>query len=100
MKLQRTQIYLPSETHRRLSRDAADRGTSLAGYVREVVEEHYSRRGARGHDSFAALIGCVDEAPPGDVARDGNRYRDAALEDRLRKKLGGIRTRTRQRPRR
>jgi len=94
MKLQRTQVYLPSETHRRLGRDAAERGVSLAAYVREVVEAHYLRRGASPSSSFDDLIGCVDEAPDSDVATDGARYRDDALLARLRRKLGRTRGRT------
>ena len=102
MKLQRTQVYLPSETHRRLGRDAAERGVSLAAYVREVVEVHYARRGAAPSASFDDLIGCVDEAPAGDVAREGERYRDELLDARLRRKLGQAppRIRTRKRTRR
>ena len=97
MKLQRTQIYLPTETHRRLGRDAAERGVSLAAYVREMVEAHYVRRGAALSSSFDDLIGCVGEAPEGDVAADGTRYRDDTLRARLRRKLGQTRARARTR---
>jgi len=100
MKLQRTQVYLPTETHRRLGRDAAERGVSLTAYVREVVEAHYLRRGAAPASSFDDLIGCVGDAPEGDVATDGARYRDDVLLTRLRRKLGHARTtRTRTRKR-
>jgi hypothetical protein len=88
MKLQRTQVYLAGEIHRRLGRDAAERGMSLAAYVREVVEAHYARRGAAPSSSFDDLIGCVDDAPAGDVATDGPDYRDRALRERLARKLG------------
>ena len=94
MKLQRTQVYLPGDTHRRLGRDAAERGMSLAAYVREVVEAHYARRGAGVSASFDALIGCVDEAPTGDVATEGAEYRARALRERLARKLGRPRART------
>lgn len=93
MKLQRTQVYLPGDTHRRLGRDAAERGMSLAAYVREVVEAHYARRGAGPSSSFDDLIGCVDEAPVGDVATEGTTYRDRMLRERLERKLGRSRTR-------
>ncbi len=99
MALQRTQVYLPTETHRRLGRDAAERGVSLAAYVREVVEAHYLRRGAAPSSSFDDLIGCVDEAPAGDVATDGARYRDDLLLRRLRRKLGQRTARARARKR-
>ncbi|MCC6766547.1 MAG: hypothetical protein IT293_17950 [Deltaproteobacteria bacterium] len=92
MKLQRTQLYLSSETHRRLGRDAAEQGVSLAAYVREVVEAHYARRGAAPSASFDDLIGCVEEAPAGNVAKDGTGYRDELLHERLRRKLGRTRT--------
>lgn len=88
MKLQRTQVYLPGDTHRRLGRDAAERGISLAAYVREVVEAHYARRGVAPAASFDELIGCVDEAPAGDVAVEGSDYRERALHERLARKLG------------
>lgn len=88
MKLQRTQVYLPSDTHRRLGRDAAERGISLAAYVREVVEAHYVRRGVAPSASFDELIGCVDEAPAGDVAVEAPDYRERALRERLARKLG------------
>jgi hypothetical protein len=82
-----------------LGRDAAERGVSLAAYVREVVEAHYVRRGAAVSASFDDLIGCVDEASGGDVATDGARYRDEMLTARLRRKLGQSRARTRTRKR-
>lgn len=88
MKLQRTQVYLPSETHRRLGRDAAERGKSLAAHLRDLVEAHYARRAAAGPSSFGDLIGCVREAPAGDVGRDADAYRDAAVRERLGRKLG------------
>ena len=97
MKLERTQIYLPSGTRRRLGKDAAERGVSMTAYLREVVEEHYARRSAAAASSFDDLIGCVDDAAASDVSREGDTYRDAALEERLQKKLGA---RTRSRPRR
>ena len=81
MKLHRTQVYLPGDTHRRLGRDAAERGMSLAAYVREVVEAHYARRGAALSASFDDLIGCVDETPAGDVATAGADYREQALRE-------------------
>lgn len=37
MKYHRTQILLDAEEHRRLLREAAERGISLAAYVREIV---------------------------------------------------------------
>jgi hypothetical protein len=95
MKLERTQIYLPSGTRRRLGKDAAERGVSMTAFLREVVEEHYARRSAVAPSSFENLIGCVDDAPAGDVSRDGDTYRDTALADRLRKKLGTRRRATR-----
>lgn len=88
MKLQRTQGYLPGDTHRRLGRDAAEGGGSLAAYVREVVEAHYARRSGPPASSFDDLIGCVGEAPASDVAREGDRYRDGLLRARLDRKLG------------
>lgn len=93
MKLLRTQVYLPSETRRRLRRDPAERGMSPAAYLRDVVEAHYSRRGAPAAPSFGDFIACVDEAPVGDVAAEAERYRDERLLARLRQKLGGSRQR-------
>ncbi len=100
MKLERTQIYLPSGTRRRLGKDAAERGVSMTAFLREVVEEHYARRSAPASSSFDGLIGCVDDAPASDVSRDGDTYRDVALDERLRKKLGTRKqpTRRTQRP--
>lgn len=60
--LQRTQIYLDPEEHRRLKTEAAERGISLAGYLRQIVAQRAARaaqQAANGDSPYEGLIGIV-----------------------------------------
>jgi len=43
MLVNRTQIYLPPEQHQALRQEAARRGISLAGLIREIIAEHLEK---------------------------------------------------------
>ena len=93
MRYQRTQIYLQPEAHRLLSEEAKNRGLSLTGLLREIVTLHVRERvSAYRPRGFDALIGVAGDGARTDVAREGPKYLDEAMELRLRKKLGGPRT--------
>ena len=89
MKYQRTQIYLDPGEHKELLGEAASRGTSLAGLVREIVASHLREKSAvYGAKKFDAIIGIASADEPTDVAAHEEEYRGEALEARYRKKIG------------
>ena len=80
----RTQITLRPDTHRRAKRRAAERGISLAEYLRQVVD---SDLGEQPKGDISAIIGLFDTAASGgsDVARFKEQYLDEAYwQDHLR----------------
>ncbi len=98
MTLQRTQIYLDPDQHRRLSEEAAARGLSLAALLRDLVRGHLESRGApAGAKSFDAITGIVDLDAPTDLVGDWDAAMADAMEKRFRKKTGTARTRRRPR---
>jgi hypothetical protein len=88
VSFQRTQVYLDAEDHRRLKQEAARRGLSMTGLLRDIVASHVRERVApyepRGFD---AIIGVAD-GPASDVARDERALLSQAYGERLRRKLG------------
>lgn len=88
MSYKRTQVYLDPEDHRRLVETSKRRGVSLTSLVRDIVAS-YVRQGsaARVPKGFDAIVGLSD-ADPTDVAKDEQSVREAALEERLQRKLG------------
>ncbi|MGH2829427.1 MAG: CopG family transcriptional regulator [Actinomycetota bacterium] len=90
MGYQRTQIYLDPDEHRRLVREAAERGISLAAYMREIVANRAGEQDAphdtRSWDNFIGAIsaGAVryDDDPDAEVAE--------AIEWNYRRKMGEI----------
>ena len=93
MSYQRTQIYLDAEDHRRLKLEAGRRGQSLTGLLREIVARHVRERVAPYRPlGFDTIIG-IARGPVSDVARDERELRDAALDARFKRKLGGRRAR-------
>lgn len=65
--LQRTQIYLDPEEHRRLKTEAAERGISLAEYLRQIVAQRAARAGEQatyGDSPYEELIGIVHGGLP------------------------------------
>jgi hypothetical protein len=80
----RTQITLDPDAHRRAKRRAADRGVSLAEYVRQVVDRDL---GEQPKGDISAIFGLFDTGPAGgsDVARLKEQYLDeAAWQEHLR----------------
>lgn len=99
MTLQRTQIYLDPEQHRRLTEEAASRGVSLAALLRDVVGKHLDGRGApAGVKSFEAITAIVDLDAPTDLVGDWDTAMSEAMQQRYRKKTG--KAKTARRPRR
>ena len=89
MTLQRTQIYLDPEQHRRLIEEAALRGVSLAALLREVVGKHLERRGApTAAKSFDAITAIVDLDAPTDLVGDWDTTMSEAMQQRYHKKTG------------
>jgi predicted transcriptional regulator len=71
--MDRTTISLPPELHRKLRLIAAERGISMAGLIREALEEKTTSRkrnfisagaGASGHGSLAEESGELKLDPP------------------------------------
>lgn len=61
--MKKTMIYLPDDVHRYLTREAAERGTSMAELVREAVAEYRTARGTEEEvTGIDALIGCLDDS--------------------------------------
>lgn len=74
----RTQIYLSEEQHEAATRLARQRGTSLAGIVREALDCYLASNADRGaapwaDDPVSALAGSLELPPlPGDGASDAD----------------------------
>lgn len=75
--LQRTQITLPSDEHRRARRRAAELGISLAEYLRRLIRSDLESPARRG--DVAALFDLGDSGGS-DVAREKDSYLGAAVE--------------------
>ena len=64
MVYKRTQIYLDPEEHRRLVREAAERGLSLTEYLRRVIGDRAGEeRVSYAARTWDALIGIIDSGP-------------------------------------
>lgn len=94
MRYARTQVYLEPDDHRRLRREAAERGISLAALLREIVANHvredlapYRKKG------FEAIVG-IAETDASDAASDARALGDAARQERLARKLGDTKRRS------
>jgi len=64
--MKKTMIYLPETDHERLQRVARERGTSLAGVIREAVVRYLDEQPTRPRPRF---IGCA-AGPVGDNASE------------------------------
>ncbi len=81
----RTQITLDPDSHRRAKRRAAERGISLAEYMRQVVDRDL---GEQPKGDISAIIGLFDTGASGgsDVARFKEQYLgEAYWQDYLRR---------------
>lgn len=88
MRYTRTQIYLHPEDHRRLREEARARGVSLTALIRDIVSSFVSQQRPPPPQGFKPLIGLA-EGDLTDITREERHYREAVLDSRLRKKLGG-----------
>ena len=79
--VQRTQIYLPTEEHRRARRRAAELGVSLAEYVRRLVREDLAGPSRSG--DVTALFAFSDSGGA-DVANHKDDYVGEAVASRRR----------------
>jgi hypothetical protein len=85
---QRTQIYLEPDQHRKLSEQAAARGTSLAALLRELVAAHLRGGAVGGSKTFEAITGIVDLDAPTDIVGDWDSEMSKAMGSRYQKKAG------------
>jgi len=69
--LKRTQIYLESEQHRLLKREAAEKGVSLAELVRQLASDHLHKEPHR--EDFARIV-ALGASGVADVSEDHDRY--------------------------
>lgn len=81
--LARTQISLDSEMQRRARRRAAERGISLAEYLRGLVASDLAEPPAREDPSYVFGLGSSGGA---DVARDKDRMLGEAVATRRRRR--------------
>jgi hypothetical protein len=78
----RTQVTLDADAHRRAKRRAAERGVSLAEYVRQVVDRDLGEQPKRG--DIKAIFGLFDSGGS-DIARFKEQYLgEAAWQEHLR----------------
>lgn len=87
MMYKRTQIYLDPEEHRRLVREAAERGLSLTEYLRRVIGNRTAERSAPYDTrSWVGLFGIVDSGPR-DTAETMDEEAAAAFDEEHRRSL-------------
>ena len=73
----RTQITLDAEAHRRAKRRAGELGISFAEYVRRALDRDL---GERAHRADPSQIFDLFDSGGADVAREKDRYLDAAVQ--------------------
>ena len=76
---QRTQIILPADDHRAARRRAAERGISLAEYVRRLVHEDLTEAGSKPKADISEIFG-IGNSGGSNVARYKDEYLDEAVE--------------------
>lgn len=86
MTFKRTQVYLDPEEHRMLAEEAARRGTSLTGLLREIVAA-WARRGVPPSNGFGSLIGLIQEGEQTDIARLEDAYKKEARDASLAREM-------------
>jgi plasmid stability protein len=80
----RTQISLDSEQHRKAKLRAAERGISLAQYLRELLQRDLGEE-SRPKAHISEIFGIGSSGEPTDIARDKDRLiADAAWAEYLR----------------
>ncbi|MEX2375080.1 MAG: CopG family transcriptional regulator [Dehalococcoidia bacterium] len=89
MRYQRTQVYLDPEDHRRLRKEARERGVSLTALLRQIVSAHVSERApAYEPKSFDAITGIVDLGEPTNIVDNWDAEMAKAMHARYEKKMG------------
>lgn len=95
MTYQRTQIMLDPEEHRRLIAEAAERGISLAEYLRRIIASRTSESAVPyAMRSFEGLFNALDSGAK-DTVEHMDEEAGAAFDEELRRSLT---RRTRARP--
>ncbi len=79
----RTQIYLPSEDHKRARLRATEQGISLAEYVRRLVRDDLAGDG-QGINDVSTIFG-IGSSGGSNIARLKDTYLAEALEAHRRK---------------
>lgn len=74
------QVYLTEQQHRALADRAKERGTSMANYLRQLVDEHVLSE--QRIADLTVLSGTLKSGPPSDVGRDKRRMVAVAVEAR------------------
>ena len=75
----RTQIMLSEDTHRRAKRRAAERGISLAAYVREAVDHDLGLDEPLEKPDLSSITGLF-RSGDSDVSRNIHKYVGEAIE--------------------
>lgn len=82
MKYKPTTVYLDPEDHARLTKEAAERGISLAELLRRITSSHVSERSpAYGGRSWDAIIGVATTDEQVDDAAGHDEVLGEAMED-------------------
>ncbi|MGZ4210447.1 MAG: hypothetical protein ACXVQX_07605 [Actinomycetota bacterium] len=85
MRYQPTQIYLDPEEHRRLVREAAERGISLTEYLRQVIANRAGEQAVPYDErSWDGIIGLFDSGPKDTVETMDEEVGQAFEEEYLR----------------
>lgn len=84
----RTQVSLPTELHRRAKARAAERGVSLAEYVRSALLEDLNAERSEARGDIEAVFGLFDSGGS-DIARYKDEYVAEAARGEHHRKSGG-----------
>lgn len=82
--MERTQISLSREDHRRARQRAAELGVSLAEYIRRLVRRDLGE--PRAHAGIEAIFNLGSSSEPTDIARTKDADLAAAVVDEHRRK--------------
>lgn len=87
----RTQIYLEPAQHAALLKEARRRGISLAGVIRELVDEHLLARDERApgaEERREAALGLIGLGRSGlsDVSARADHYLSEAIHERIKER--------------
>ena len=71
--MNRTQISLEPEQHRRLGEEARRKGISLSALIRRLVDEYFGRQSLPEEDPLEAIVG-IGTGTGEPIGREHNRH--------------------------